>query len=393
MQYRLDKKSNTKLSALGMGCMRLPKSMGTPDLKKADSLIMDAISKGINFFDAAYIYPGSEAALGHVLAKNNVREKVHISTKLPIFLCKTYEDFDKYFNIQLERLKTDYIDYYFIHALPSFTEWNRLKALNIEKWLEEKRAQGKIRQVGFSFHGVTSEFLKLVDDRDWDFCMIQYNYINTHYQAGTEGLKYANSKGIPVFIMEPLLGGRLADNLPQKAVQLMKSKDPSSTPAEWALRWVLNQEEVTMVLSGMSSFNQIEENSALMDRAEVGNMSGEELALIDQVVGIFSESYKVPCTGCNYCLPCPSGINIPACFTSYNTSYAISRVSGLSSYATSIGPFSAAPAFISTCIKCGKCEKHCPQNIKIVETLEDVRKRIEPFWFKWILAIIRRFAK
>ncbi|MCL1995078.1 MAG: aldo/keto reductase [Defluviitaleaceae bacterium] len=392
MQYRIDKKTGDKLSALGFGCMRLPRTMGRTDLQKSETVIMDAIDKGVNFFDTAYIYPGSEVTLGSVLDKNNIREKVYISTKLPLFKCHSYEDFDKIFNEQLTRLKTDYIDYYFMHNISKLSNWERIRVLGIEKWIDEKKSQKKIRRVGFSFHGVKDEFTRVIDSYRWDFCMIQYNYINTHFQAGVDGLKHAHKKDVAVFIMEPLLGGRLAKDLPEKAVKLLKQHNPSATPAAWALRWLWNQPEITLVLSGMNELDQISENVALAEESQVGSMTEEELAIIAQVAEIFSDSYKIPCTGCNYCLPCPVNINIPDSFMAYNTSYAISRFAGIQQYATTAGGFS--PAFsVADCTKCQKCEKQCPQNIAIIDRLKDVRKRMEPFWYRLAIKIARRVMR
>jgi len=392
MQYRLDKKSGKQLSALGFGCMRLPGTMGKTDLQKSEAIIMDAIEKGVNFFDTAFIYPGSEVALGHVLDKNKVRDQVYVATKLPLFKCHSYEDFDKIFQIQLERLKTDYIDYYFMHNISKYTDWERLCTLGIERWIQEKKAQGKIKQAGFSFHGARDVFVSVIDAYDWDFCMIQYNYINTHFQAGVEGLRYAYAKDIPVFIMEPLLGGRLAADLPEKAVKLLREQDSNTTPAAWALRWLWNQPEVTLLLSGMSEPSQVTENIMLAETSHIGAMTAEELALIDQVAEIFSDSYKIPCTGCNYCLPCPKQINIPDCFMAYNTSYSMGRLTGIKQYATTIGGFQTA-FWVSDCTQCGKCEVHCPQNIAIMERLKDVRRRMEPFWFKASLTLARRIMR
>jgi len=390
MQYRIDKKSGNQLSVLGFGCMRLPGSLGKTDLQKSEVLIMEAIEKGVNFFDTAYIYPGSEVAVGHVLDKNKARDRVYIATKLPLTKCRAYEDFDKLFNTQLERLKTDYIDYYFMHNISTYADWQRMCDLGIESWIQEKKSQGKIKQAGFSFHGARDAFIKLIDDYDWDFCMIQYNYINTHFQAGVEGLKYAYAKDIPVFIMEPLLGGRLAVGLPDKAVKLLKQHAPEATPAAWALRWLWNQPEVTLLLSGMNEPGQLSENLLLAETSQIGGMTEPELTLIDQVANIFSASYKIPCTGCNYCLPCPQKINIPDSFMAYNASYAINRFTGIQQYATTIGGFN--PSFsVADCTKCGKCEKQCPQEIAIIEQLGNVRKQMEPFWFRAGMAVVRKF--
>jgi predicted aldo/keto reductase-like oxidoreductase len=392
MDYRLDKKSGNKLSTIGMGCMRLPGSLGRIDQDKAEEVIMDAINKGINFFDTAYIYPGSEVALGNVLYKNKVRDKVFVSSKLPLFKCNSYEDFDKVFNQQLERLKTNYIDYYFMHNFSKLSDWERLCNLGIEKWIEEKKCSGQIKQVGFSFHGVRGEFIKLIDNYNWDFCMIQYNYVNTHYQAGVEGLQYAYAKDIPVFIMEPLLGGQLVRSLPEKAAKLLKDTNPKASYASWALRWLWNQPEVTMILSGMNHVDQVKENTTLASSSPIGNMSNEELDIINKVANIFSTSYKIPCTGCNYCLPCPKHINIPDSFMAYNTSYTISRFAGIQLYATTSGGFKSAFSLFD-CTECGKCEKLCPQNIEIVNKLKVVRSRMEPFWYRGIMGLVRKFIR
>ena len=391
MQYRMDKHGN-KLSALGFGAMRLPGTFGSPDLQKTDALIMEAISQGINFFDTAYIYPGSEDALGHALDKNKMRDNVYIATKLPLFKCRSCEDFDKHFNIQLKRLKTDYIDYYFMHNMTKQADWERLCGLGIEKWLQEKRVSGAIRQVGFSFHGAKGAFATLIDSYDWDFCMIQYNYINTDYQAGTAGLEYAHSKGISVFIMEPLLGGRLADGLPTAAVDIFKQRDETATPASWALSWLWNRPEVTLVLSGMNTIAQIKENAALADSSQIGGMTDDELMVVAQAAEAFSATYKIPCTGCNYCLPCPAKINIPDSFMAYNASYAISRFSGIQLYATTTGGFVRAFS-VHDCTKCGKCEKMCPQEIAIVDRMKDVGKRMEPWWFRMGMGVLRRVMR
>ena len=392
MKYRLDNKSGNELSALGMGCMRLIGTLGRIDQGKAEEVIMEAINKGVNFFDTAYIYLGSEVALGNVLHKNKVRDKVFIATKLPFFKCNSYEDFDKLFNEQLTRLKTNYIDYYFIHNVSKLSDWKRICDLGIEKWIEEKKVSGQIKQIGFSFHGVRGEFMKLIDSYDWEFCMIQYNYVNTHYQAGIEGLHYAHAKGMPVFIMEPLLGGQLAGALPEKAAKLLKQKNPEASYASWALRWLWNQPEVTLVLSGMSHIDQVQENSSLADEYGVDNLSLDDLQVIQDVATIFSESYKIPCTGCNYCLPCPKHINIPDSFMAYNTSYTISWFAGIQQYATTSGGLKSAFSLFD-CTHCGKCEKHCPQNIKIMEKIKVVRRRMEPFWYRGMIRILRKLMR
>jgi predicted aldo/keto reductase-like oxidoreductase len=389
MQYRLDPKSGNKLSTLGFDCMRFPRVLSQIDMNRSEELVLKAIDSGVNYFDTAYVYSGSEEVLGAILHKNNVRSKVFIATKLPHGKCRRYEDFDALFGTQLERLKTDYIDYYLIHNLSEMKSWTRLCALGIEKWIEEKKTTGQIRQIGFSFHGDSDQFSSLIDAYDWDFCQIQYNYVNTHYQAGTAGLKKAAGKGLPVIIMEPLLGGKLANGLPQKAVKLFKSVNASLSPAAWALKWLWNQKEVTVVLSGMNDAAQLSENLETSNNATPGMLSGQEQDIFESVIESFRTSYKVPCTGCNYCMPCPQNINIPACFSAYNMSYAIGFLSGLQQYITSTGATNVKESRTPrSCVNCGKCEKHCPQHIQIRTALEDVTKRMEPFWFKPAMKIL-----
>ncbi|MCL2034560.1 MAG: aldo/keto reductase, partial [Oscillospiraceae bacterium] len=264
MQYRTDLKSGNKLSALGLGCMRFPRGAIQIDYKKSEKLVLDAIDAGVNYFDTAYIYMGSEEILGQIFKNNpGTREKIFLATKLPLRMCKSYDDFDKLFNIQLKRLNTDYIDYYFMHNLSSRKKWDELCRLGIEDWIAGKKAEGKIKLAGFSFHGSQSEFFALLDAYDWDFCQIQYNYANIHYQAGAAGLKAAADKGIPVIIMEPLLGGKLATGLPKHAAKLFSDVDASKTPAAWALNWLWDQPEATVVLSGMNTPEQLKENASL----------------------------------------------------------------------------------------------------------------------------------
>lgn len=393
MQYRVDNRSGNKISALGFGCMRLPQTRGKIHLEKTEQLFLEAIDKGVNYFDTAYIYNGSEVAIGEIFEKNNLREKVFIATKLPLMLCKTTADFDKFFEAHLKRLRTDYIDYYFMHMLTSPEQWKGLCDLGIVEWIEGKKKKGQIKQVGFSFHGTREDFIQLVDVYDWDFCQIQYNYININYQAGITGLKYAASKGLPVFIMEPLLGGKLANSLPQKALDVMNKTVEKRTPVDWALRWIWNHEEVTMLLSGMNESAQIEENIQIAESALPGKMTEEENETIQKVIEVFNDSYKIPCTGCNYCMPCPQNIDIPGCFAAYNGSYSMKWSFGMMQYVTNSGAVSKTPSLASNCVKCGKCEKHCPQNIPIRNSLKEVSKRLEPFGFKTLLSIARFFMK
>ena len=390
MQYRKDLKSGNSLSALGFGCMRLPGNFGMPDYAKSEKLFLDAIDMGINYFDTAYLYPGSEAILGDFLTKNKVRERFYIATKLPQVLCKATSDFDKYLSEQLKRLKTDYIDYYLIHNISSLKQWEGLLEMGIGPWIEAKKEAGVVRQIGFSYHGPSHDFLEILETWDWDFCQIQYNYININYQAGITGLKRAAQKGLPVIIMEPLLGGRLASSLPAKAQTVFKTANPNRSYAAWALKWLWNQPEVTVILSGMNHADQVEDNISTASSTPPESLSEEEIGAIESVIKIFNDSYKIPCTGCNYCMPCPKKINIPAAFTAYNASYSINKWDGIKQYMLSCGVMSDNPHYASSCVKCGKCEQHCPQGIQIRDSLELVTGRLDSFLYKTGAKVIKK---
>lgn len=391
MQYRKDPRSGNQLSQLGFGCMRfsdnLASSFGlslkknTFDEKKIENLLVEAVDKGINYFDTAYLYAGSEEFLGATLKKYGLRDKVYIATKLPTMFAKKAEDLDKYFDIELERLQTDHIDYYLFHMLSDMDSWNALCSWGVKEWIAGKKASGQIRQIGFSFHGAQDVFLKLLDAYDWDFVQIQYNYSDENFQAGTTGLKAAAAKGIPVMIMEPLLGGRLATGLPEKAVKRFAQEAKDITPGAWGLNWVWNHPEVTVVLSGMNEEAQLGENVRTADAAVPGMLTDSDLAVYDDVRKIFNDSYKIHCTGCHYCMPCPAGVNIPGCFSAYNTWNAISKSTGSMQYGMTT-LLSGDPAYAGLCKKCGACEKKCPQHLPIRENLEEVRNAMEGTRFR-----------
>jgi predicted aldo/keto reductase-like oxidoreductase len=269
--------------------------------------------------------------------------------------------------------------------------WQAVVALGIEQWLADKKAGGQIRQIGFSFHGVQAEFLRLLDAYPWEFCQIQYNYMNENYQAGRLGLHKACEKGLPVIIMEPLLGGKLARGIPKKITRLFNEASADRTPAAWALQWLWNQPEVTVVLSGMNAAEQLADNLAAAETATTGGFTDDEAAVIGQVKAAFEESYKVSCTGCNYCMPCPHRVNIPGCFAAYNASYANGFVAGMTQYMTGTNVLHSSGGMKSSnCTKCGICEKKCPQHIKIPAELVQVQRRMEPFWFTALLKVVRR---
>ena len=390
MQYRLDERSGNKLSVLGFGCMRLSRGATGIDQKKAERLILRAIDKGVNYFDTAYLYPGAEAALGTVLARNGVREKVYVATKIPFSHCKARADFDKYLTAQLAALCTDYIDYYLMHNINTVAQWEALCELGVLEWIAEMKAAGSIRQVGFSFHGAKAEFPKLLTAYDWDFCQIQLNYANESYQAGLDGLKLAGERRVPVMIMEPLLGGKLANGLAPSAASAFRRVHATRSAAAWGLRWLWNRPEVTVVLSGMNEVTQLDDNASAAEAAEPWCLTEAELRAYEEVVEVFKRTDKVPCTGCSYCMPCPVGVNIPACFASYNASYTHGRIASYTMYITSTAANRVKNSRASNCVKCGKCEAHCPQDIAIRKELGNVTRRMEPPYLRAGLAVMRR---
>ncbi len=380
MEYRKDKHGN-KLSMLGYGCMRFTKKGNAIDIDKAEQEIMAAYEAGVNYYDTAYIYPGSEAALGEILERNGIRDKVNIATKLPQYLIRNSKGLDKYFEEELSRLRTDHVDYYLMHHLTDVEMWEKLKAVGIEDWIREKKASGQIRNIGFSYHGNSDNFVTILNDYDWDFCQVQYNYLDEVTQAGVSGVKAAADKGIPVVIMEPLRGGKLVNMLPEKAKKIFEESDHDWTPAQWAFRWLYNQPEVTVVLSGMNSLEMVEENCRTASEMQAGTLTDKDFELLDKVKEAIRENEKVGCTGCRYCMPCPKGVDIPGTFACYNTMYTEGKNSGRFQYAQTVG-LTKEPAFASQCIECGKCEQHCPQSIPIREKLKEADKALRPFPYK-----------
>lgn len=391
MNYRLDKYGN-KISILGYGCMRFTQTPVGIDIKKAEKEILAAVEGGINYFDTAYIYPGSEAALGEILEKNNLRDKVYIATKLPHYMIKKSEDMDKFFNEELKRLRTDHVDYYLMHMLTDIETWKRLIGLGILEWIKAKKESGQIRQIGFSYHGNSDMYCTLLDAYDWDFSMIQYNYLDETSQAGVKGLKHAYEKNVPVIIMEPLRGGRLANKLPQAAYKIFKKYPVQHSPAEWAFRWLWNQKEVTCVLSGMNSLEMIQENITAASTAAIDDFGENEKKLISDVIVEINRNTKVGCTGCRYCVPCPKMVDIPGIFAAYNRRFSDGYFQGIKDYAmcTSLRKdYTGA----SNCINCGKCEQHCPQAIEIRKELSAAKKTFESPFFKVGVAILKKVMK
>ena len=391
MNYRTDRYGNP-LSILGFGCMRFPQKLGRIDMEETEKELLAAIHGGVNYFDTAYIYPGSEAALGEILEKNNLRDQVNIATKLPHYLIKSRDGMDKLFAEELRRLRTDHVDYYLMHMLNDTATWERLKGLGIEEWIAEKKASGQVRQIGFSYHGNSEMFCRLVDAYDWDFCQIQYNYMDEHSQAGRKGLLHANAKGIPVIIMEPLRGGRLVNNLPAEVHKIFADHPTQRTPAQWAFRWLWNQPEVTVVLSGMNSMEMVNDNMQTASTVSVGELGAGEEAMLHSVVDAINSKMKVGCTGCGYCQGCPKGVDIPGTFAAYNRRYSDNKFTALKEYAMCTALRTNATT-ASNCIGCGKCEKHCPQGIPIREKLKEAEKELEGPIFKIFTKIARWVAK
>ncbi|MBP5491501.1 MAG: aldo/keto reductase [Clostridiales bacterium] len=384
MQYR------NGFSILGFGCMRFATKGRSIDFEKAEAQILRAIELGVNYLDTAYIYPGSEDTVGKILEKNHLRDKITLTTKLPQYLVKKLEDLDKYLDEELKRLRTDHLDYYLFHHMTDIAQWEKLEALGVRDWITEKKAQGKILHVGFSFHGNTDMFLQILNCYDWELCLVQYNYMDENAQAGRDGIHAAYEKGVPVFIMEPLRGGKLVDLLPEKAKKIIATDPHGWTPAEWAFRWLWNQKEITCVLSGMNSIPMIEENTRIASEVEAEKFGEEEFKTIEMIKEFINENTKVGCTGCKYCLPCPRGVDIPGIFSCYNHMYSEKKSSGRKEYYQTIA-LRLEPADASRCVGCGKCETHCPQSIPIREKLKEANRALLPFPYKVAAKVSRRF--
>lgn len=371
MQYRKFGNTGLTVSALGYGCMRFPTLKdGSIDEEETIRLLRHGIDNGINYIDTAYSYHGgkSEILLSKVLA-GGYREKVYLADKNPVWLVKKYEDFEALLDEQLQKLKTDRIDLYLLHSLDK-NSWERIRDLDVLRFVDKAKRDGKIGFAGFSFHDKTDVFKEIIDSYGWDFCQMQYNYMDEHEQAGVEGLRYAYAKGLGVVIMEPLRGGKLSNYPPESVRQIWDSAEEKRTPAEWALRWIWDQREVSVVLSGMNSMSQVDENIKVAGSALPGNLSAEEKRLIEKARDRYIELTKVGCTGCRYCMPCPSGVDIPRIFSLYNEA---SMYNDLESCAARYRK-KEAESGASRCIRCGKCEKACPQHIKIKDQIQNAHR-------------------
>ncbi len=381
MLYRKIPKNGDDLSILGFGLMRLPVTQeGKIDEPRAIRQIRDAIDRGVTYLDTAWPYHAgeSENVLGRAMA-DGYRDKVKIATKLPSWMIKSRQDMDAYLNAQLVKLQTDHIDYYLLHALAG-DPWDHLESIGVADFLDKAKADGRIVNAGFSFHGMLADFKRIVDGYAWDFCQIQYNYLDEENQAGTEGLQYAAAKDLGVVIMEPLRGGNLGLPTPPAEVDAIWQRAAvKRTPVEWALRWVWNHPEVTVVLSGMNDEAHIEENLAIASQALPNSLTEDELELVAAASRKYKNLMKVGCTGCGYCVPCPSEVHIPGCFEVYNKMHMFGNAQeGQFMYAIRMsGILSGTPGYASQCVQCGECLEKCPQQIEIPDVLEKVAEELE----------------
>jgi len=373
MKYRRFGKLDWEVSALGFGCMRLPTIGGdhaSIDEPEATRMLHYAIDQGVNYLDTAYPYHGgnSESFLGRAL-KDGYRERVQLATKLPCWKIEAAEDLDKVLNEQLQKLQTARVDFYLLHGL-NRERWDKMRDLGVLERAEQAMADGRIGYLGFSFHDKYPVFQEIVDAHNWTFCQIQHNYMDIENQAGTKGLQYAASKGLAVVVMEPLLGGKLV-NPPAPVQEIWDTAAGKRSPADWALQWLWNQPEVSVVLSGMSTLEQVEQNVSSATTARVNALTAQELALFDQVRAQYNDLSPIPCTTCEYCLPCPNGVAIPRVFAAYNEGMMYDQPDvARRAYKQWIPTENQA----SACLECVECEDKCPQNIPISEWMPIVHE-------------------
>ena len=378
MDYRKFGNIDWQVSALGFGAMRLPTDGDeSSDIaeQEAIEMIRYAIDNGVNYVDTAWPYHGEESEkLVAKALKDGYREKTKVATKLPIWLVEDKEDLDKYLNKQLEKLEVDKIDFYLIHAL-SEDRWQKCKDLEIMEWLKKVQKEGKIGYKGFSFHDDYDLFEEIIDyyEKDWDFCQIQYNYLDTEYQAGQKGLKYAADKGLAVVVMEPLRGGTLAKEPPKEIKEIWNKANTERSAPDWALQWLWNQKEVSVVLSGMSTLEQVKENIESASNSGINSLDKKEKKLIEKAADKFREMQPVDCTGCGYCIPCPNDVHIPMNFSLYNEAHLYNAYEEKNNTYNKL----KAKMRAENCIACEECLDKCPQNLAIIDLLEDVADYFE----------------
>ena len=392
MQYRVIQKTGDEISPLGYGAMRLPLKNGKIDRIKAKELIYHAIDNGVNFIDTAFLYGDSESFLGEVI-QGEYKDKVKICTKLPTIIVKKYEDMEKILDEQLERLQRDSIDYYLIHAV-DLKAMNRLMKRDLVKFLDKAKSDGKIRHTGFSYHGPKEEFSQAIDSYDWDVVMVQYNYFDENVQASVEGIEYAASKGMGIFVMEPLKGGILAGKMPKDAEEIFKKANSNKSTAQWALEWVLNNRNVTCVLSGMNDLSQLDENLEVAHNTAPMSMSFEDLETVELVKRVMRNSLRINCSTCGYCMPCPQGVNIPECLKIYNEKYLFGHKGLINpafmDYYQYVGGIMGNSGNAGKCNGCGKCLRKCPQKLDIVSELKKVKKEFEVPGSKYLLIFVQK---
>ena len=396
MLYRKDPKSGNDVSILGYGAMRLPSKRNKIDYDEAKKQMLYCIENGVNYIDTAWPYHNGESELfiGKVLAETGLRNKVKIADKLPHWVINNSDDMDTILKKQLEKLKTDYIDYYLVHALDG-NSWDKMKSMQIESFLKKIKDEGLVKNIGFSFHGPKEDFIRIVDEYNWDFCQIQYNILDQQNQAGTEGLKYASKNGLGVIVMEPLRGGNLAKEMPTEAAKLYASALQERTNVEWALRWVWNHPEVICVLSGMNEMDHIKENIRIAEEALPNSLTEHELDIIKNVGSSYRKAMKVNCTGCQYCMPCPFGVNIPGCFEHYNSYHMFGKkIMTKGFYHVQMAGITGGDKYLaSLCTKCGKCVPQCPQKIDIPKEMINVKKSLEGFFINLLMQFVGKMMK
>ncbi len=397
MQYRKLVKNGPDISLLGYGCMRLPTKGAGVDKEEAFKQMKYAFDQGVNYYDTAYPYHGgkSEVVLGEFIKEYNLRDSIHIADKLPAFLVTKQDQIEKYFLAQLKRLDTDYIDFYLMHMLSSLADWTSLKALGIVEFIEEKKASGAIRHIGFSFHGRPEEFIKILEDYPWEFCQIQFNYLDTSNQAGEKGLLRAAELGIGVSVMEPLRGGSLAAKAPDQVKKLLQEDEEHLSPAYWGLRFVMNYKEVGTVLSGMNVMEHIQENIQVACETLPNSLTDHQLSVIDGIKKVYDDLMRVPCTGCNYCMPCPLGVDIPSTFSDYNSKYFFGggMMAKYQYVGRSVGYLGDKKSGATLCVSCGKCMQHCPQSIDIPTKLMEAHKELDSVLMRGALTVGAKFFK